>query len=156
MPALSAFLRKMPVEALREYFDRPEIGLPIEFDWSVPEAELPGPLMRAIEEMSRVQRDRILNDAERVHALSDGPGEAALHSVAEDPAFLDGLANPHARVNAGGILQRQAGVKVQHGRKQEGPRYRGPSCLSRFIPEGQPPTAVLPVLGVTGAWSERA
>ena len=48
MPALSAFLRKMPVEALREYFDRPEIGLPIEFDWSVPEAELPGPLMRAI------------------------------------------------------------------------------------------------------------
>ena len=97
MPALSAFLRKMPVEALREYFDRPEIGLPIEFDWSVPEAELPGPLMRAIEEMSRVQRDRILNDAERVHALSDGPGQAALHSVAEDPAFLDGLANPHAR-----------------------------------------------------------
>ena len=60
------------------------------------------------------------------------------------------------RVNAGGILQRQAGVKVQHGRKQEGPRYRGPSCLSRFIPEGQPPTAVLTVLGVTGAWSERA
>ena len=59
-------------------------------------------------------------------------------------------------VNAGGILQRQAGVKVQHGRKQEGPRYRGPSCLSRFIPEGQPPTAVLTVLGVTGAWSERA
>ena len=59
-------------------------------------------------------------------------------------------------VNAGGILQRQAGVKVQHGRKQEGPGYRGPSCLSRFIPEGQPPTAVLTVLGVTGAWSERA
>ena len=59
-------------------------------------------------------------------------------------------------VNAGEILQRLAGVKVQHGRKQEGPRYRGPSCLSRFIPEGQPPTAVLTVLGVTGAWSERA
>ncbi len=46
-------------------------------------------------------------------------------------------------VNAGEILQRLAGVKVQHGRK-------------RFIPEGQPPTAVLTVLGVTGAWSGRA
>ena len=34
--ALSAFLRKTPGEALREYFDRPEIGLPTEFDWSVP------------------------------------------------------------------------------------------------------------------------
>ena len=29
-------------------------------------------------------------------------------------------------VNAGEILQRLAGVKVQHGRKQEGPRCRGP------------------------------
>ena len=35
-------------------------------------------------------------------------------------------------------------------------RYRGPSCLSRFIPEGQRPTAVLIGLGVTGTWSERA
>jgi hypothetical protein len=60
------------------------------------------------------------------------------------------------RVNAGEILQRLAGVKVHHGRKQEGPRYRGPSCLSRFIPEGQRPRAVLTGLGVTGAWSEQA
>jgi hypothetical protein len=64
--------------------------------------------------------------------------------------------NVMACVNAGEILQRLAGVKVQHGRKQEGPRYRGPSCLSRFIPEGQRPTAALTGLGVTGAWSERA
>ena len=97
MTALSAFLRKTPGEALREYFDRPEIGLPTEFDWSVPEAELSRPLLGAIEKMSRVQRDRISNDAERVHALSDEPGQAAVYSVAEDPVFLDGLANPHAR-----------------------------------------------------------
>jgi hypothetical protein len=44
------------------------------------------------------------------------------------------------RVNAGEILQRLAGVKMQHGHK-------------RFIPEGQRPTAVLTGLGVTGAWS---
>ena len=65
MTALSAFLRKTPGEALREYFDRPEIGLPTEFDWSVPEAELSRPLLGAIEKMSRVQRDRISNDASR-------------------------------------------------------------------------------------------
>ena len=59
-------------------------------------------------------------------------------------------------VNAGGILQLLAGVKVQHGRRQQGPRYRGPCCLSRFIPERRRPTAVLTVLGVTGAWSGRA
>lgn len=97
MTALSAFLRKTPGEALREYFDRPEIGLPTEFDWPASDADLSGPLLGAIEKMSRVQRDRISNDAERVHALSDEPGQAAIYSVADDPALLDGLANPHAR-----------------------------------------------------------
>ena len=97
MTALSAFLRKTPGEALREYFDRPEIGLPTEFDWPASDADLSGPLLGAIEKMSRVQRDRISNDAERVHALSDEPGQAAIYSVAEDPALIDGLANPHAR-----------------------------------------------------------
>lgn len=97
MTALSAFIRKTPGEALRQYFDRPEIGLPTEFDWSVPEENLSKPLLGAIEDLSRAQRDRILNDAERVHALSDEPGQAAIYSVADDPAFLDGLENPHAR-----------------------------------------------------------
>ena len=59
-------------------------------------------------------------------------------------------------VNAGEIMQRLAGVKVQHGRKPEGPRYRGPSGFSHFIPEVRRPTAGLIGLGVTGAWSERA
>ena len=53
MTALSALLRKTPGEALREYFDRPEIGLPTDFDWTVPEAQLSGPLLSAIEEWKR-------------------------------------------------------------------------------------------------------
>ncbi|KGJ18772.1 hypothetical protein [Paracoccus sanguinis] len=97
MSALSAFLRRTPGEALREYFDRPEIGLTTKLDWTVSEGALARPLLGAIEDMSREQRDRVSNDAERVHALSDEPGQAAIYSVAEDPAFLDGLANPHAR-----------------------------------------------------------
>jgi len=97
MAAISAFLRKTPRDALREYFDRPEIGLPLEFDWDTAEGDLPGPLMNAIGKMTRVQRDRVLNDAERVHALSDEPGQAALYSVAEDPARLEGMANAHRR-----------------------------------------------------------
>ena len=97
MTALSAFLRKTPGQALREYFDRPEVGLPAEFDWTLPEPELSRPLVKAIEEMSRVERDRVLNDAERVTALADEPGQAALYSVAPDGAFLDSLSNPYER-----------------------------------------------------------
>jgi hypothetical protein len=36
-------------------------------------------------------------------------------------------------VNAGELLQRLAGAKVQQGCRQKGPRYRGPFCLSRFF-----------------------
>ncbi|MGO9023735.1 MAG: IS66 family insertion sequence element accessory protein TnpB [Beijerinckiaceae bacterium] len=36
-------------------------------------------------------------------------------------------------VNAGELLQRLAGAKVQQGCKQKGPRYRWPFCLSRFF-----------------------
>ena len=53
-------------------------------------------------------------------------------------------------------MQRQAGAKVQHGCKQEGPRYRGPSCLSRLIPEGQRPGTARPVFGVSGVCCEPA
>lgn len=97
MTALSVFLRKTPGQALREYFVRPEVGLPAEFDWTVPEPQLSGPLFKAIEKMSRVERDRVLNDAERVTALADEPGQAALYSVAPDAAFLDSLSNPYER-----------------------------------------------------------
>ena len=97
MAALSSFLRKTPPEALREYFDQPHIGLPVEFDWDVADGRLSAPLMAAIEKMSRRQRDRVLNDAERVTALANDVGQAALYSVAQNPAFLDDLANPHAR-----------------------------------------------------------
>ena len=45
-------------------------------------------------------------------------------------------------VNAGGILHRVAGGKVQQGRKQKGPRYRGPFCFSQFSPERRRPLAV--------------
>ena len=38
-------------------------------------------------------------------------------------------------VNAGEILQRLAGAKVQHGRKQEGPRYRGHARDFRDVPK---------------------
>jgi hypothetical protein len=92
-------------------------------------------------------------------AMKDHPGCAAFASIATKMLNLDlrpVTAKWHKAVNAGEMLRRLAGVKVQHGRKQEGPQYWGPSCLSRFIPEGPRQTAVLTGFGVTGAWSQRA
>src|SRR5713101_1148388 len=59
-------------------------------------------------------------------------------------------------VNAGEILQRLAGVIVQHGRSKKAPDIGGLLAASLFIPEGRCPTVGLTGLCVTGAWSERA
>jgi hypothetical protein len=44
------------------------------------------------------QTDRLTASADPLHhALADEPGQAAIYSVAEAAAVLDGLANPHER-----------------------------------------------------------
>ncbi len=50
---------------------------------------------------------------------------------------VDDARGAHQAVNAGEILQRPAGVKVQHGRKQEGPDIGGLlPCLVSFLRGG--------------------
>jgi len=63
----------------------------------------------------------------------------------------------YENVNAGGTLRQLAGATVQQRwRKQEGPRYRGPSCLRRVSLEAKGLEAGQPWRGVRDAWSERA
>ena len=78
--------------------------------------------------------------------------------VTKDDGWIENLRKipGAAPADAGAIMRRLAGVKVQQWRKQEGPRYRGPSCLRRLIPGRRPGEAARPWRGVTGAWSERA
>ena len=62
----------------------------------------------------------------------------------------------HKRLNA--MQAALAGGQVRHERKQEGPRYRGPSCLSRFIPEERRPVisaAACPIRRRRGALTTR-
>ena len=70
------------------------------------------------------------------------------------------LARPRNKVamfvNAGEILHRLAGVKVQQGCASRKAPSRGPSCLRRVIPEGWHPSDCLPGCDVSGAWNGRA
>ena len=59
-------------------------------------------------------------------------------------------------VNAGAILQRLAGAKVQQGCASKKAPSRGPSCWRHVIPEGRRRSGCRPDCGVTGVWSGQA
>jgi hypothetical protein len=97
MTTIAAFIRKTSAPSLRAYFDQVGIELPPAVNWNGPEAEIAGPLLRAVDEMSDGERARILLDIGRVSAMATEAGQIALYSVATDRRFLDSMSGPHER-----------------------------------------------------------
>jgi hypothetical protein len=97
MASLASFFRNTPIVTLRAYFDRAGIDVSSEVNWSGPEQETIRALVRAIDKIEEVPRARLANDAERIAAMADEPGQVALFSVAKNRQWLDGLRNPHDR-----------------------------------------------------------
>jgi hypothetical protein len=95
--AVVKLIRNAPSPFLRAYFDHAAIALPPAVNWEAPEPEAIQSLLRAIDEMDEVAQARILNDAERVTAMADEPGQTAIYGVARDRDGLDTLPNGHAR-----------------------------------------------------------
>lgn len=97
MPSVATFVRKTPAVELRAYFDNRGIALPAALDWSAPEAKLARPILQAVDEMDVETRARIANDVERVGAMADEAGQAAIFGVAPDREQLAALPNGYAR-----------------------------------------------------------
>ena len=95
--AVVKLIRNTPSPFLRAYFDHAAIALPPSVNWDAPEPEAVQSLLRAIDEMDEMAQARILNDAERVTAMADEPGQTAIYGVARDRDGLDALPNGHAR-----------------------------------------------------------
>ena len=97
MTSIAAFFRKTPVDRLQDYFTQiPLPSLPA-IDWSKPEPEVIGPLIKAVDNMSAEDRQRVILDAGRVAALADEPGQNALQNVVRNRAFFDTLEGPNNR-----------------------------------------------------------
>jgi hypothetical protein len=97
MTAITKFVRRTPVVSLRTYFDRTGIQLMPSVDWDAPEADVVHPLLQAVEGLDDSAAARVVNDAERVTAMADEAGQAALYSIAQAPDRLDQLRNDHDR-----------------------------------------------------------
>ena len=97
MPTVPDFIRSTPPAALRDYFTAINVALPDDVVWEGAANDVVPPLLRAVDAMGDTDRLRVMNDADRVGAMANEAGEAALYSVSTSPAHLDTLANSHAR-----------------------------------------------------------
>lgn len=97
MTAITTFVRKTPAASLRTYFNRIGIRLMPAVKWDAPEPNVVRPLLEAVEDLDDSAAARVVNDAERVTAMADEAGQAAIYSVAKAPDRLDELRNDHDR-----------------------------------------------------------
>lgn len=96
MATIHSFIRNTPKASLRAYFDHTNIPLNPAVNWDGSD-DVARPLLQAVDQMDDVARARVTNEAERVSAMADEAGLAAIYSVASAPDVLDGLQNAHAR-----------------------------------------------------------
>ena len=97
MTSIATFVRRTPSARLRDYFCKSGITLPADIDWSARPTELAPALTNLVERFDESAKAKVLNDTDRISAMSDEPGQTALYGVARDRATLDRLANGHAR-----------------------------------------------------------
>jgi hypothetical protein len=97
VPTVPDFIRSTPPESLRDYFIAINVTLPADVVWEGAANDVVPQLLRAVDAMGDSDRLRVMNDADRVGAMANEAGEAALYAVSTSTDHLDTLANSHAR-----------------------------------------------------------
>lgn len=97
MTSIASFFRKTPVTRLQDYFAACAFTSLPHVDWTMPEAEVVEPLIKAVDAMNEDERQRVILDAGRVAALADEPGQTALQNVVVDRAMFDTLEGANNR-----------------------------------------------------------
>lgn len=97
MTSIAAFFRKTPITRLQDYFSASAfVSLP-PVDWTQPESQVVGPLIKAVDAMNDDERQRVILDADRVTSLADEPGQNALQNVVLNRAVFDLLEGANNR-----------------------------------------------------------
>jgi hypothetical protein len=97
MASVATFVRSVPSTLLREFFQWSEIPIAPPFDWSATMTKLVKSLVLVVRDTGEPMQSRFLSNAERIAAMKDEAGQAALFAVAPSPDVLEGLPNGHAR-----------------------------------------------------------
>jgi hypothetical protein len=94
---VKSLFRAVPSELRRGYIQYRDAELAGRIDWNRPDADLLKALQAALTESSREVQEQVQADADRIKALADEPGQAAMRSVMADTASLEALPGDTAR-----------------------------------------------------------
>lgn len=97
MTAIAQFIRFTPRNALESYIANHAPRLAGNFAWPQANDDHVKPLLKAVDEMDRDERELLRHNAERINEMTDEEGQTALLSVISDHAVFNALENAHAR-----------------------------------------------------------
>lgn len=84
MPVLSRLIRNVPGPELREYFTGLGMTFPDLVNWDGGSGEIIEPILKAIEPLTEIERERIRADCDRIDRMTTEVGQTAIMSAADE------------------------------------------------------------------------
>lgn len=99
MPVISRLIRNVPGPELRDYFTGFGMTFPDPVNWDGDSGEIMEPVLKAVDTLTEIERERVRLDCDRVDRMTTEVGQTAIMSVASDEqqSHLRTLGVRHAR-----------------------------------------------------------
>lgn len=99
MPVISRLIRNVPGPELRDYFTGFGMTFPDPVNWDGDSGEIMEPVLKAVDTLTEIERERIRLDCDRVDRMTTEVGQTAIMSVASDvqQSHLRTMGVRHAR-----------------------------------------------------------
>lgn len=99
MASLLRFVRSVRPQDFRAHLEINRITAPEGLDWAAPAEKVAEQFLQFLDQLSDDQRDRLIADADRISAMTDEPGQAALLALIEHRLQLLTIEGAHARAH---------------------------------------------------------
>ena len=83
MPVISRLIRNVPGPELRDYFTGFGMTFPDPVNWDGGSGEIIEPVLKAVDTLTEIERERIRLDCDRIDRMTTEVGQTAIMSVAE-------------------------------------------------------------------------
>lgn len=99
MASLSRFVRSVRAQDFRAHLHINRVVAPEGIDWSAPAEDVAEQFLQSLDRLSGDDRDRLIADAERISAMTDEPGQAALLALPDHREQLLTIEGAYARAH---------------------------------------------------------